>query len=282
VEDTLPESDAEPQGVGVIEGVYEYVPVPDRLAVVVADTVIGAEAVEDAHMLKLDVPLTLGDDVGELERVKAAVPVMDAVALTLSVPDAEGQLLGEPEAVPEKMRLEVAEGVGVAGPERVAGSTVADTQPEGVLLSVSVCVAVPLRLAAAEEVTDAEPVSLPDRVPVPQGVAESLLVMVPDAEWEADTEPVPEMEGVMERVAEREAEPVFVIEGDPESEPEGHSVVDLDRDGDMVKERVPVGHAVDVADTVAEGVKAALPLKAALTVPEKVTAAEAVEDGVPE
>jgi hypothetical protein len=37
VEDTLPESDAEPQGVGVIEGVYEYEPVPDRLAVVVAD-----------------------------------------------------------------------------------------------------------------------------------------------------------------------------------------------------------------------------------------------------
>lgn len=282
VEVTLPESEAEEQGVGVSEGVYEYVPVPERLAVVVADPELGAEPVADAQTLKLAEPLTLGEDVCELERVPDTVGDRLTVELTLTVPDTEGQLLGEPEGVPVTTRLAVAEEDALTAAVRVAGAMVPDTEPDGVVLRVCVCVGVLLRETTAVEEMDAEPVALTERVPVLQGLPDREGVRVPDTEPEADTEPVPEMEGVMDRVAEREAEPVFVIEGDPECVPVMQPVTDMDSEGDIEKERDTVEHPVDVADTVADGVKAAEPLKVGLGELEAVSNADAVEEGVPE
>jgi hypothetical protein len=257
------------------------VPVLDRLAVVVADTVSGAVPVAEAHTLRLGVALTLGDDVCEFDRVPGTVAERLCVEVTLTVPDTEGQELGDPEGVPEKMRLDVGDAVALGGAVRVAGSIVAVTQLEGVVLRVSVCVGVPLRLITAEVLTEAEPVALTDRVPVAQGVADRLAVMDPDTEPDTDTEPVPEMDGVMERVAEREAESVFVPEGDPDTLPVTHPVTDVDSEGDMEKDKDTEKHPVDVADTVAESVKAAEPLNEGLADPEKVSSVEEVEDGVP-
>ena len=282
VEVTLPDSDAEEQGVGVSEGVYEYVPVPERLAVVVADPELGGEPVAVAHTLKLAEPLTLGEDVCELERVPDTVGDRLTVELTLTVPDTEGQLLGEPEGVPVTTRLAVAEADALAGAERVAGAMVGDTEPDGVVLRVCVCVGVLLRERTAVGETEADPEALTERVPVLQGLPGREGVRVPDTEPEADTEPVPEMEGVMDRVAEREAEPVFVMEGEPECVPVMQPVTDMDSEGDIEKERDTVEHPELEADTVADDVTAAEPVKVGLGELEAVSNADAVEEGVPE
>jgi hypothetical protein len=217
-----------------------------------------------------------------LERVPDTVGDRLTVELTLTVPDTEGQLLGEPEGVPVTSRLAVAEADALAGAERVAGAMVGDTEPDGVVLRVCVCVGVLLRERTAVGETEADPEALTERVPVLQGLPDREGVRVPDTEPEADTEPVPVMEGVMDRVAEREAEPVFVMEGDPECVPVMQPVTDMDSEGDIEKERDTVEHPELEADTVADDVTAAEPVKVGLGELEAVSNADAVEEGVPE